>query len=462
MLQHGEPAPEASLRLPARPISSVKLKATLAVFIAVLLIAVSGLLFTLVWRIFARLTPSIRADLESKVVLMATDLAQRSDVGIALGDPRVIGQALREARQDPDLVSVVVTDAAGQVLYIHGRSPEPPARLLAGAPRAIRSTREYLVSWASASVEGSTVGRVALVLSTERLQQGERLRRSILGTAGVGCLGALLVSLFFVSFYLGPLIKLSERSLKTMQEMEIAQHIQVSLLPREVFAPGLELSADMRAADAVGGDYYDAVPTDDGCWLGIGDVAGHGLGAGLVMLMIQSVVSALTRSNPDASPREIVRVLNRVLYENLRHRLGQDEHVTFTLLRYRPDGRIVFAGAHEDIVVWRAATGRCQLVPTPGTWLGGMEDVARATVDSTLKLQPDDIVVLHSDGVTEAVNAAREEFGVERVCEIVERHRAEPVADIRQRIMDAAARFSSAQDDDMTVVVLRYRGAEAS
>jgi len=270
------------------------------------------------------------------------------------------------------------------------------------------------------------------------------------------------VSLFFVSFYLGPLIKLSERSLKTMQEMEIAQHIQVSLLPREVFAPGLELSADMRAADAVGGDYYDAVPTDDGCWLGIGDVAGHGLGAGLVMLMIQSVVSALTRSDPDASPREIVRVLNRVLYENLRHRLGQDEHVTFTLLRYRPDGRIVFAGAHEDIVVWRAATGRCQLVPTPGTWLGGMEDVARATVDSTLKLQPDDIVVLHSDGVTEAVNAAREEFGVERVCEIVERHRAEPVADIRQRIMDAAARFSSAQDDDMTVVVLRYRGAEAS
>ena len=84
------------------------------------------------------------------------------------------------------------------------------------------------------------------------------------------------------------------------KEMEIAARIQTSILPRDVSVAGLEIAAAMQPATEVGGDYYDVVPVDDGCWLGIGDVAGHGLGTGLVMLMMQSGIGALARKLPDA------------------------------------------------------------------------------------------------------------------------------------------------------------------
>ena len=102
------------------------------------------------------------------------------------------------------------------------------------------------------------------------------------------------------------------------KEMEIAARIQTSILPRDVSVAGLEIAAAMHAATEVGGDYYDVVPVDDGCWIGIGDVAGHGLGTGLVMLMMQSGIGALARKMPDAAPRDLLLALNTMLVENVR------------------------------------------------------------------------------------------------------------------------------------------------
>ncbi len=70
----------------------------------------------------------------------------------------------------------------------------------------------------------------------------------------------------------------------------------------------------------------------------MGDVAGHGLQTGLVMLMIQSVVAALVRRSPHASPSEVIGVLNAVMYDNVHRRMGQDEHATLSLLRYDGGG----------------------------------------------------------------------------------------------------------------------------
>ena len=170
------------------------------------------------------------------------------------------------------------------------------------------------------------------------------------------------------------------------KEMEIAARIQTSILPRDVSVAGLEISAAMHAATEVGGDYYDVVPVDDGCWLGIGDVAGHGLGTGLVMLMMQSGIGALARKMPDAAPRDLLLALNTMLVENVRERLGQHEHATLTLIRYRRDGSLTFAGAHEEMLVRRAATGRCERIETPGAWVGAKRDITAGTVDSTARL----------------------------------------------------------------------------
>jgi len=100
------------------------------------------------------------------------------------------------------------------------------------------------------------------------------------------------------------------------RELEIAVRIQTSILPRDVTVPGLEIAAAMNTATEVGGDYYDVVPVDDGCWIGIGDVSGHGLTSGLIMLMIQSAMAGLGRQAPNAAPRQILSLINALTFSN--------------------------------------------------------------------------------------------------------------------------------------------------
>jgi len=240
------------------------------------------------------------------------------------------------------------------------------------------------------------------------------------------------------------------------QELELATRIQTSILPRDLQVENLEIAATMVPATEVGGDYYDVLPGPGGCWLGIGDVAGHGLRPGLVMMMLQSIVAALVRENVDAAPREIVQVVNAVLYDNVRNRLGQDEHATLTLLRYFANGELVFAGAHEDLVILRAATGRCDRIETFGTWVGATQDIADATDDHHARLEDGDVLLLFTDGVIEAANAAGEQYGVERLCVELEAARGAPVAEIRDRLLASVRGFLAQQHDDIALLVARH------
>jgi PAS domain S-box-containing protein len=244
---------------------------------------------------------------------------------------------------------------------------------------------------------------------------------------------------------------------KMDEELAIARRVQTSILPRELSAPGLELAAAMLPAEDVGGDYYDVHPAPDGCWLAIGDVAGHGLDAGLIMLMVQSATATLVRTKPAATPREILAHLNDTLFENIRQRLGGDAHVTYTLARYRTDGTILFAGAHEDIIVVRA-DGTAELLRSPGTWLGGRADIRRVTVDALVKLEVGDVAVFYTDGITEARNAHREQWDIHRLTALCVKHRADPVATLRDAVLRDCAAWAPAQDDDRTIVVVRYTG----
>jgi sigma-B regulation protein RsbU (phosphoserine phosphatase) len=240
------------------------------------------------------------------------------------------------------------------------------------------------------------------------------------------------------------------------KELEIGAKIQTCILPTEFRLDGLEVSAAMIPASEVGGDYYDVFPVRGGGWIGIGDVAGHGLTSGLIMLMVQSTVAALGRQEPDAPPRAIVGVVNEVLYDNIRHRLRNDEHVTMSLLRFHRDGRFIFAGAHEEIIVCRKATGRCELHPTPGPWLGAIRDVGPVAVDSEIQLEDGDLMVLYSDGITEARNKSGSMFGIERLADLIEAERAGTVEQIRDRALAKIAEWTAIQEDDITLLVLRY------
>jgi serine phosphatase RsbU (regulator of sigma subunit) len=240
------------------------------------------------------------------------------------------------------------------------------------------------------------------------------------------------------------------------REMAIAQQIQTSILPRRIDVPGLEVAASMVTASEVGGDYYDLLPTDDGgCWMGIGDVSGHGLNAGLVMLMIQSGLATLMRRDAYGSPAELLALLNQMLYENIRVRLARDDFATLSLYRFYPDGRFVVAGAHEVTLIWRGRTGQCEELGTVGSWVGAVRRVERYMKDQEGRLDPGDLMALYTDGITEAQGPSHEQFGLARFVEALSGAHAEPCEAICGRILDRVSAWSAEQEDDRTLVVIR-------
>lgn len=244
-------------------------------------------------------------------------------------------------------------------------------------------------------------------------------------------------------------------------EMALANRIQTGILPRKLDVPELSIAASMLPATEIGGDYFDVLPVPGGGWFAIGDVSGHGLRAGVVMLMIQSIVAAITSVEPDARPSAAWQKLNQVLHQNIRDRLQQDEHATLTLLRYAGQGKFEFAGAHEDILVLRAAKGEVESIATPGIWAGITNTPAtEAIVDSSLVLEPGDTMLLYTDGALEAAGQD-DRFGIERLRAELLRTSGLPVPEVVSRLQHAVLSFQTEQQDDITLVALRYLGHTA-
>ncbi len=293
----------------------------------------------------------------------------------------------------------------------------------------------------------------ALVDRTKAIAHGDLTPRPIAGPTEVKALG---IAMDRMAAEIDDSRKALADKERLAREMEIAARIQTSILPRNLDVHGLQMSAKMMTATEVGGDYYDVLPVDDGCWIAIGDASGHGLTAGLVMMMVQTGVATIVAANPAISPRDVLTSLNHVLYENVHDRLEAERYMTLSLLRFRRDGSVVVAGAHMDAIVWRKATGKTELLGTPGTFLAITQDIERVNQEVTWQLQPGDVMVLLTDGVTEAENAAGKSFGYTGVTSLVEAHATEPVISLRDSIVRSLRKHSPVLADDATLLVLRY------
>ncbi|MEO7733379.1 MAG: SpoIIE family protein phosphatase [Kofleriaceae bacterium] len=292
----------------------------------------------------------------------------------------------------------------------------------------------------------------ALVARTQAIAAGDLTAQTVAGPTEIETLGA---AMNLMVQEIGEAREALADQERLARELEIAARIQVSILPRSLAVPGLEMAARMFTASEVGGDYYDVLPIDGGCWLAIGDVSGHGLTAGLMMMMVQTGIASLVRSQPDGAPRDLITTLNRVLFENVHTRLGANLHMTLSVMRYRHDGSIVAAGAHMDAIVWRAATRTTELLVTPGTFLAVTEDIDWVNEEATWQLAPGDLLVLLSDGVTEAEDAAGQQFGYPGVIDLVERHATAPLEALQEALFEALIRQSPILADDATVLVMR-------
>jgi phosphoserine phosphatase RsbU/P len=296
----------------------------------------------------------------------------------------------------------------------------------------------------------------ALVRRTQAIARGDLKPRPINGPTEVRELGAAMDRM-------ATEIEESRHALlekdRLAREMEIAARIQTSILPRNMAVAGLELSAKMLPATEVGGDYYDVLPVEGRCWIAMGDASGHGLTAGLVMMMVQAGVSSLVRAQPDGAPKQVIRTLNTVLYENIHDRLEAERHMTLSLLRYDGNGTFRVAGAHMDAVCWRAATQSTELLATQGTFLAITDDIDHVNVEQEWSLARGDLLVLLTDGVTEAEDSTGKAFGYEGVVDILESRATKPVRDIQTAILDAVSKHSPTLADDCTIMVLRYVGS---
>jgi sigma-B regulation protein RsbU (phosphoserine phosphatase) len=295
----------------------------------------------------------------------------------------------------------------------------------------------------------------ALVARTQLIAHGDLKPRPLAGPTEVRSLGTAMDQM--AKEIDESRQQLAEKE-RLARELEIAARIQTSILPRNLSVDGLEIAARMMTATEVGGDYYDVLAVDDGCWIAVGDASGHGLTAGLVMMMVQTGVATLVRAHPDAPPRSLVSTLNRVLFENINERLEAERHMTLSVCRLRANGAAVVAGAHMDAVVWRAKTQSTELLNTPGTFLAISDDIDHVNVERQWQLEPGDLMVLLTDGVTEAENRAGAPFGYPGVLEVVEPRATKPVAAVRDALFEALLKHSPTLADDATIVVLRYVG----
>ncbi len=254
------------------------------------------------------------------------------------------------------------------------------------------------------------------------------------------------------------------RSAALAQEMELARRIQTSLAPVDVSRvhPDFTIAAGMIPADQVGGDFYDITFDRSGNpWLAIGDVSGHGLTPGLIMMMAQTIHATVT-TQMDCDARRAVATLNAVLYQNVRERLGETHFMTLTALKYLGGGRFQHAGAHLSMIVHRQGAGVCELIRTRGVYLNLKKDIAGATRNAEFRLLPGDRLVLYTDGLTEARSPSGEMLDIDRFMDIVAGHAGRDVEAMKDGIMADVIRWcDNRRLDDMSLVIVKMKGESA-
>ncbi|MEM8639204.1 MAG: SpoIIE family protein phosphatase [Cyanobacteria bacterium P01_G01_bin.54] len=254
--------------------------------------------------------------------------------------------------------------------------------------------------------------------------------------------------------------KLQAENLRMSAELDLARQIQQMILPRAeelCQVEGLEIAGFMEPAEEVGGDYYDVLQRDGVITVGIGDVTGHGLESGLLMLMTQTAVQTLQQVQ-ERSPITVLDAINRTLCHNVA-RMNSDKNLTLVILNYQA-GRVQITGQHEEVLVVRAG-GAIERLDTIdlGVPIGLDPEITEFIAHETVDLKTGDGLVLYTDGIPEAYNAAEEQYGVERLCTVISRAWNNSAKVVQDAVITDFRNFLGRQKmlDDITLVILKQQ-----
>lgn len=253
--------------------------------------------------------------------------------------------------------------------------------------------------------------------------------------------------------------RLKAENLRLGTELDVTRRVQRMILPTQDELQGikkLDIASFMEPADEVGGDYLDVLQHNGQVKIGIGDVTGHGLESGMLMLMTQTAVRTLLVSG-ETDPARFLNILNRTIYDNVQ-RMQANKSLSLSLLDYNNNGQLRLSGQHEELILVRQG-GKIELIDTMnlGFPIGLDDDITDFVDEALIKLQPGDGIVLYTDGITEAENLTGEQYGLERMCSLLSHYWAQSAETIKDTIIEDLRSFIGQQKiyDDITLLVLK-------
>lgn len=263
---------------------------------------------------------------------------------------------------------------------------------------------------------------------------------------------ALILSLLLLNFLV--LLEVADR-LSLKGELEVAREIQLAMLPAGILRAGdVEVSGVTRPANTVGGDFFDVLPRPDGrVIITLGDVAGKGSPAALLMALLLAVLRTLVDEELD--PPELMLRLNAQI---CRHSPGS-RFITLFYAVYTPStGSLVYVNAGQTPPLLRRHGGRFERLEGTGIALGMFEASTYASVETFVSAG--DTLILYSDGITEAEDPGGRPFEEAGLEQVVSTYSAFDAAELANETIRAVERYAHTNRfaDDLTVLVLK-RGA---
>lgn len=236
------------------------------------------------------------------------------------------------------------------------------------------------------------------------------------------------------------------------RDLQIARRVQEALVPAGSFSSS---SVDIRSAylpsEALSGDFYDYFSLDDSTWLFLADVSGHGLPSAILVSLLKSYIH--TEADPDGSLADFMSRLNDFLFSVSL----PTQFATALLLRIGNDGQLVYANAaHPPFLLHRRATGLTQIFEQPSNLLGAMPKMTFE--EHRLPVEPGDTLFAYTDGLTDRWNVSGENYSIDRVAGLLEKHSGGDVQSLYDAIYSDVAGFKSTPDfrDDIAFVLSRF------